>query len=802
MEKLNIPELLSPVGNMDSMYMAVNNGADAIYLGGKDFNARSSAQNFSYMEIDQIVNYASKRGVKVYITVNTLYKNKELSKVTNFIKDIYNIGVDAFIFQDIGVANIIKNNLDIPIHISTQASIHSKSGVKFIEKCGFDRVVLSRELSLEEIKDIVSNSNIEIEVFVHGALCVSYSGQCLMSSLIGGRSGNRGKCAQACRLGYKLIKNDNIIKNGYLLSPKDVMTLDILEDIVKTNVKSLKIEGRMKNPEYVGIVTKAYREQLDRISHGESIVDPEAIKDITQIFNRGGSFTKGYFVNYSSKDMMSIETPKNTGSYIGRVINYEKPKKDGEKGKCIIFSEEELIPGDGIEIWTSKNPHVGTNISKKVNASEKFIINIEGNIEKGNLVYRSFDKELMDRSKKLINNKRQLEITGTVIAQISKPLELNLFYKNINICKYGDIVVEATNKPLSSDDLINKLSKTGNTPYKIKYINNKIDDNIYINISSVNNLRREALEEFDKLFSKNIDYIDDDIQVTWRRNPKVDKKVSIEVKTIEQFNACLNKNIDRIYFKYNKELINDIKNIVYKTNKNNIKFFIALPNISRTFYENKLKEDLKYLQKFADGFLVSNYGQLEILEEINNEKKVQLNYTFNVFNNVTLDFFRNKGYGVTLSEELNINELEKMGGPNSELIIHGRQIVMSTSQCPAGLYDANKENSIYCKLRYSKDEFSLEDKKGEIFPITRDCNNCIAYILNSKILFTLNKVNDLKNIPVQYLRLSFDKESALDVDEIVDAYINAIFNNNIDNSINEKYQNIGITNGHFYRGVE
>ena len=243
------PQLLSPVGSMDSMISAVNNGCDAIYLGGKDFNARQSANNFSNDELNYIINYCHLRGVNVNLTLNILYKENEIQNVLDFVSEIYSYGIDAIIVQDIGIFNLIKNNFkNVALHASTQMTIHNIEGVRFLKDLGFNRVVLSRELTLKEIENITNNTDIEIEAFVHGAICVSYSGRCLMSSLIGERSGNRGRCAQPCRMEYKLIKDNKIYANNYLLSPKDTSTLPIIDKLVKPGIHTFKIEGRMKSP--------------------------------------------------------------------------------------------------------------------------------------------------------------------------------------------------------------------------------------------------------------------------------------------------------------------------------------------------------------------------------------------------------------------------------------------------------------------------------------------------------------------------------------------------------------------------
>lgn len=789
-----IPELLSPVGTMESMYAAVNNGADSIYVGGKNFSARSSAKNFTNDELKAVIEYARLRNVNVYVAINTLYKDSEINDVLLFAQKMYMEGANAFILQDIGVAMEIKKNLpEIELHASTQMSIHSLEGAKYIEKLGFSRVVLSRELSTLEITQINSNINIQTEVFVHGALCVSYSGQCLMSSLLGGRSGNRGKCAQTCRLKYDLLKNGKSIKNNYLLSPKDIMTLGILKDIVETGVSSLKIEGRMKSPEYVAIVTKAYREQLDKIKLGETLVDKDTVNNVTQIFNRGGSFSKSYFKNYSGKDMMSNKTSKSTGILIGTVVNYSK-------GECTIEFNTDLVPGDGIEIWTSTEPHVGTSISKVINEGQLFKISIDGDIEEGNKVYKSYDKRLMDNCKKLYQNtKRQLNIQGNIQAKIGSKLKVSIFYNGIIVTKEGEIVEKAENTPTPKEKIIKQLSKTGNTPYIITYNNIDIDENIYIGVTKLNELRRSIIEEFEQKQIHSFKREYKNISVPPMKDILVvnKQKLSVQVKNIQQLSAVLNKDISRVYFEYKKDILEDISIIINNCENNSIDLFIALSGICRNESENILKNNLIKLEDTnIRGYLVSNYGQLEILESLNTNKEIMLNHNFNTFNNLAVKFFKERQVGVTLSQELNVNELNSINGNGCELIIHGRQTLMTTHQCPIGLYDGGKVYGKYCKLRNNSDTYSLLDRKGFSFPIVTDCDNCIAFILNSKILSMYTKYNDIQNLNIEFLRLIFNDEDAIDVAQTVTLYTNMI-----DNLTNISH-NEEATYGHFYRGVE
>lgn len=303
-----IPELLSPVGDFECLKAAVQNGADAVYFGASEFSARASAKNFNLDELKKAIQYAKLRDVKTNLTLNTLIKNDEFEDAVFVASKAYEFGIDAIIVQDLGLAKFLINNFpDLPIHASTQMTVHNLEGVKILEKLGFKRVVLSRELSSLEIKNICENSNVEIEAFVHGALCMSYSGRCLFSSMIGGRSGNRGKCAQPCRLPYELICNNNILDKGYLLSPRDLCSLEFLPELVKSGVKCYKIEGRMKTPEYVATVTRIYRKYLNKILLNEPyIIEDKDKKDLLQVFNRG-NFSSGHLSPNENKNLVYSE---------------------------------------------------------------------------------------------------------------------------------------------------------------------------------------------------------------------------------------------------------------------------------------------------------------------------------------------------------------------------------------------------------------------------------------------------------------------------------------------------------------
>jgi len=762
---------------MESAKAAIAGGADAIYLGGKSFSARSSAKNFTDEEIEQLIDYACLRDVKIYIAINTLYNNVEMPKVFAFAQRMYKSGAAAFILQDIGLAHVLKNSLpEIRIHASTQMTVHSTEGAKFMQQAGFSRVVLSRELSMGEISQINQEASIETEVFVHGAMCVSYSGQCLLSSMVGGRSGNRGKCAQPCRLPYDLLRDGNPIKSGYLLSPKDMMTLEILHDITSTGVTALKIEGRMKSPEYVYVTTNAYRQQLNR---GPK-TDKQEINNVTQVFNRGGSFSTGYYNSHGDISMMSTQTPKSTGVFCGTIVKYEN-------GKCTIRFNEKMVPGDGIEIWTNNSPHVGCGISKSLDKNDRLTVAIDGGIEIGNAVYKSYDKKLSDQLKK-IKDEKKTAITGRVQAQIGQPIKLTLESKDVVIESQSKNIVEpAKNAPMGKAEILNPLLKTGDAPFAIEYTHAQIDDNIFVSKSALNEIRRDAIAALQQEIIKNVkrDVQSVELKDATCRPTASTPKFTVQMRDFENLYAIKDHDIARVYVDFNDR---NISGILDGSMDCQPEIFLALPHISRNESEKTVKEWVAKLEdaNFA-GYLVCTYGQLNILQDT--KKKVMLDHNFNIFNSWGKSVFDNVA-GVTFSQELTAGQLRNLDGQNSEIIIHGRQILMSTHNCPIGLYDAEK-NSEYCNKKFAKSAYALRDRKGVLFPIATDCGNCIAHILNSKTLNTAARFGEIKNTGTEYLRLIFRDETADEMNGIIESYISM----RVD-AVDEA------TYGHFFRGVE
>jgi len=798
LKEIKKPELLSPAGSKESVYAAVNNGCDAIYIGGKNFNARKYASNFSDDELAEIIDFCHIRGVRVFITLNILYKDSEINDVLKFVSKMYSFGADAFIVQDLGIFSILKSNFPlIRLHASTQMTAHNIYTVNFLHRLGFDRVVLSRELSLEEIKDILENSSVEIEVFVHGSLCVSYSGRCLMSSFIGGRSGNRGQCAQPCRMNYSLYKNNEKIVENYLLSPKDIMTLNLIDKLINSGIKSFKIEGRMKKPEYVAQVTKTYRKYIDIFLENESYsFDLDDIEKLTQIFNRGGDFSDGYLINWAGTKMIS-SSPKSSGVLIGVVESYNQKSQRAE----VILSKS-LNPGDGIEIWTEKEPHVGTGISKAAEAGDKISIKIKGKIKKGNFVYKSYDKTLNDELKKdYQNDTRKRKILAFVTAKLNSPLKLKLCCEDVSTEITGQIIQLAEKSPVTKDELVKRLSKTGGTPYILDFKEIICDENIYIPISEINSIKREAILSLSSKIAKSYKRKSPQVFYSSKKKPFLGKKyLTVHLSTEEQLYVALNYNIKRVYFEFNELLLENLEKYVKLSHRNNVEFFACFPSIYRKPFFDKFDKLYSIFEKSdVDGYLLRNF------EEIGTSKKIVSDYTFNIFNGASLDFMSHLFDEITLSPELMLSEIENISSENTEVIIYGKLTLMTTHQCPIGLYDAGKKEGMFCKLNNTKDNYYLRDRMGVSFPIQKNCQICTATILNSVPICLLNQFDEIKSIPTKYLRIILTDEDKKMTDDLLYSHIKLLYNGILDERVKRtinKIKETGFTKGHLINSTK
>lgn len=799
-------ELLAPVGSFEALKAAVQNGANAVYLGGKDFGARASANNFDRDELKEAVKYAHIRGVQVFVTTNTLRKENEIVDFLEYAKFLYDIDVDAIILQDIGMARLIKKELpDFELHASTQMVAHSLEDVKYLESVGFDRVVLAREVTVEEIKYICDNCKVDIEVFVHGALCVCYSGQCLMSSMIGNRSGNRGRCAQPCRQRYELVDvytGEVVNSNGdYLLSPKDLNTIEEIDKIIDAGVHSLKIEGRMKRPEYVATVIDGYRKTIDEyLTTNKLNVSDETISDLYTIFNR--KFTKGLLLGDVGEDMMNSQLPNNQGLYVGTVLDYNKKAK-----RLKIKLANTLKKGDGINLGGGTIGRIikNGNIETIGYKGETVELDFVGEARKGQIIFKTSDSELMDRVQATFTQDKEF-VKNIIDAKITIKLGKNPILTLTDRCENkatieGDkIVEEAMKVALSKEKVETQLRKLGNTPYELDSLEIELDDNVSLPISLLNQMRRDCIELLDKerVSIKNRKYKNKDVKykpVQYNRNKK--QEISVKVKNLEQLESALQCNVDRIYYE-DTNTIDKAMSLAIKYNK---KVIYSAPRIIRNKEYNQLS---KANDAGVESVQVGNYGSIDYFKD----KELNIDYYLNAFNSETINYYKEIGADtLCISQELNINEIKetiKYTDINIESVVYGYTPLMITEYCPMGVVvrDCKKDKRV---AKCKESIYALRNSKGDEFRVSQDIF-CRSTIYNSNVTCMLDNLYELHEIGINVLRLDFTLEDKDTVKEVIEAYQEVLSNGYKlgikATKLYNKLDSIGTTAGHYYKGVE
>lgn len=779
-------ELLAPAGSLESLYAAVNAGADAVYLGGNKFSARAYASNFDEENMIQAVEYCHLYNVKVYAAVNTLIKENEMTEAIEYIGFLYKIGVDAVIVQDLGLIYLIKKYYPkFEIHASTQMTIHNVQGAKFINDLGVKRIVLSRELSLEEIRYISKDLRIETEVFIHGALCVCYSGQCLMSSMIGGRSGNRGRCAQPCRLPYTLIddKNSNFYK-GYILSTKDICTLDCIKDIINTGTSSLKIEGRMKRPEYVAGVVDIYRNAIDSIyKNGE--VDSKYIKQslniLKQLFNREG-FSKAYLYGNVGKDMMAYNFPKNTGVRIGKV-----------DANNFIKLEEDISINDGI-----RNENKGFTISKILNSDKKQVKNafkgqrvrIIPSIYKTNdILYKTLDINLMSKYSKYYKDKfyKRINIPLKVKFKLGDNIRLSTVYNGVEINVEGEEIQRAIKSPITKVKLEGYLKETKNTPFDFETIEYECFDEGFMPVSNIKSARRRLIDNIYACCKNNREIQNCNLKNEYNNskteyNKNLPKNL-ICVNSVSQFKAARDMGFNDIaidIFNKNSKLEQFLNEGVY----------LKIPNI--------LKENFDYVCKVIDenissikGIVTSNLG---IISKYRKRILIIGDYKLNIFNKASLRFYGKYVDMCCISVELNdneINQLLKNNNVPAQILIYGKVELMVSEYCLIGSTIGDKSSNSICKSPCKNKNFYIKDRKNAVFPVITD-RFCRSHIYNSVSTNLIPYINLVKKLNVNSYRFDFINENYDETLKILKAFKYGYWDYSFEN----------YTRGHFKRGVE
>lgn len=833
-------ELLAPAGNFEALKAAVQNGADAIYLGGQDFGARAYASNFDREVMKEAVSYAHIRGVKVYVTVNILVKDEEIETLMEYIKFLYEIDVDAVIVQDIGVFHLIKELFpDFEIHVSTQMTLHNGQGAEILKEMGASRVVLSREVAIEEIKDIYDRTGMELEVFVHGALCVSYSGQCLMSSFIGGRSGNRGRCAQPCRRQYNLLKlnrGQEIFKSGeflnkdksFHLSMRDLNTLEEIGQLIEAGVTSFKIEGRMKKPQYVASIVRGYRKAIDLyLSDRKVLKDDQLQEEMAQMFNR--KFTKGHLFHSPKADVINIEKPNNRGLYLGRVEDVNR-----KENRFQIQLEVDIAVGDGVEIWNKSTDDMGGNIRniyrnhqlvKEAKKGEVVELEMRCSVQKGDQVYKTLNLSLMDALEKTYAQDKEYKkvpLYGKVQVEINEKIKVCLWDNEGHAAEAeSDTVVEAALKvAVTEKKLLEQLSKLGNTPFQLEHLEIALGENCAVAVSVLNSLRREIVEQLmdlrknrnhrEEIGAKSFDErLRNLISKSDRKNeePLESLKLSVKVDTLHQLKEVLKHDVSRVYYEDIATFKEAIRMCKEKNASAPTEIYLRTPNILRNPEYDRLENLVEGLD--FDGILAGDVGFIGWNKEHAN-LPIFGDYTLNVFNRHSIRAFEGLGLnGITLSPELDFNSLYQLGFNGTserEVMIYGKVVVMTTEYCPLiqeNQCDYNCSQCRYPKYHYN---FGLNDAKNVSFPIAKNYWGR-SIILNSKPLFMIDRLHEFKDVPVQWFRLEFTDENIEEIQEIL-----GLAEKNIHRALTgekskedvdvERIFKDGFTRGHYYRGVE
>lgn len=746
-------ELLAPAGSLKTLKAVIHAGADAVYLGGSMFGARAYANNFNEEELLEAIRFGHIHGRKIILAVNTLLKEYELGQLYDYLHPYYEAGLDAVIVQDMGVMEFIKTHFpNLPIHTSTQMTITNVEGARLLKEQGVERVVTAREMSLEEIQRIHDEVGVELESFIHGALCYCYSGQCLFSSIIGGRSGNRGRCAQPCRLSYEVLQGEKSLTGHHatpILSLKDMCTLPFLYGLADHGVYSFKIEGRMKTPEYAAGVVSIYRKYMDSYLDGSRIpVEKKDIRALLELGNRGG-FTNGYYYHHNDSDMLS--------------------------GESASHNKSEGVLQDNI-----RREYVDTELKEKI---------------KG----------------KLILNKEC-------------PAKIEVQYGKIKVSYQGDMVLVAQNRPLTEEVVTEKITKTGNTPFVFEKLEVTMDDDIFMPVNQLNQLRRGALEALEEALLKPYERTLPELvetssaetdrqttgnaikekqisgqslsQTSGQQSAGSSTEVRVLIENAEQLPAVLKADfVDTVYLDcmlYTREnLIRKLSEDIDRVQASGKKAFYVFPFIFRQqtslFYE-KIMPELKKLP--LNGIMVRSLDEIAFIKEWGNENwQMVSDSNLYTYSNEAAEYFYRLGMiQDTIPVELNRKEILRRGNSRSEIIIYGRLPLMITAQCI-------HKNTLGCM--HQPKVLTLKDRYSVYFPVKNFCSECYNVIYNSLPVCLFKEDVTVKKIAPAAVRLSFTIETEEETEQILTIY-------------GDIYKNGGIlgqlpmecTNGHFKRGVE
>lgn len=842
-------ELLAPAGDREALLAGIAAGADAVYLGGKAFSARQSAANFDLPMLEEAANLLHLHGKKLYVTVNTLIADTEMPAALRYLADLYNLGVDAVIVQDLGLIHLARQYLpELKLHASTQMTIHNREGAIWLKTRGIDRVVLARELTLEEIAAIVRDSGLEVEVFVHGALCVCYSGQCLMSSMIGGRSGNRGRCAQPCRMEYHLVRSgrerghEPIPADGtYLLSPKDLALLPLLPGLDRAGVRSLKIEGRMKRPEYVFTVTSIYRQALDRYYHHpqDFQVDPGEWQELEQAFNRG--FSTGYAGGNRNHELMSFTRPNNRGVYLGRVAFFDKLQR-----RLRLKLEADLEIGDEVEAWVSQGGRAVSPVRELFRDGRKIDQAPRGSVVELTIDHKVFPGDRIFKVFSIQNDRRlkqglapdsvalKIPCNAEVNGNAGGALRITLrdATGNRGTALSDTPLQPAKNRPLTRDVLEEQLGRLGNTPFRLGGLEISLPENVMLPIGELNQLRRKAIQE---LTAKKLDIyrrprvkLPDSLSLT--AGPvKFDgsqaekssgsvpvqsegRLLSVWVGDLEGVAAAAGEGAALIYaggdeltgFHWDEKSFREAIDIAHLSRA---ELVVGLPRINREGQRGIWEQCLELaLGLPADGIMISDLGTLQRVQEYGTGP-LYLNYPLNCFNSAALAELAGPRIAqITISPELTLEQISGLKtGIRLECLVQGPLELMVSEYCP--LHTVLGKTGACPGLCSNRGQFALRDRLNLDFPIYPD-QYCRMHLLNSVDLCLYADLDhaafsglvwrlELKTLPAQkvaaivrlYRQVANDPGIAARHGDIVLDQLKELTGR-------------GITKGHYFRGVE
>lgn len=755
-------ELLAPAGSYEALIAAIQNGANAVYLGGNQFSARASATNFSNEEIKEAVEYAHLRNVKIYVTVNILYKDSDFEALHTYISFLYSNHVDAIIVQDVGVLSLIKTYFpDFEIHMSTQASIYQLAGVQYFEKQGIKRVVLARENTLEEIQHICKNTSVDIEVFVHGALCVAYSGQCLMSSFIGKRSGNKGACAQPCRLGYTLSMDNKKIssKANFLLSPKDLCTIENIGDLILAGVTSFKIEGRMKRPEYVATIVKSYREAIDAHLKNEKPRHQDRILNMKKMFNRG--FTKGYL--FHDAKFMAKEFPGNRGVMVGKVAHYNsKTKRASIKLQAPLKQNDRIVFGNKDLTRTITKLYYNKQLINEGKIGDHIEIEMNEKVTNEDLIYKVVDSKLLDSAKNSYAHENiKIPIDMQFSGSVGSVCKLTLSDRKNTVTVTSEELVEtALQQPITTKRIQQQLQKLGSTIYEAKEITVQFDSNGSISIKSLNSLRRNGIALLDQARTKRSAIKSVSFSKIQDSTKHSIKGIAIRVTTLEQLTIALEYPSSHIFYPINKMLSKAIS--LAKDKGKTI-----IPYTGFMLEQNVLLDFIKSpTYSLVDTILVGNYGALQLFKD---DKKCILDSNMNIYNSYAGKYLED--YNFICSVEMSKKQARHLQVKQEIFYtVYGHIESMVSKHCPIS-EEKYQKKVIGCNA-CKAGNYSLIDRKNEKFPIYMD-DSCYLHLYNNKPLY----IDDIRGLSTDYILLTLTIENSEITKNILDDYFHWIIHN-------------------------